>query len=197
MTPTKHLTHHDIRPQREFVITYTQSDVDTIRDQVEQTEASKRRWLMLALIVIAALFVGAVILLMTSYGLYSSSEANNNRLEKETAGLKTELDDYRQKLTAATAIQEKAAKDSAEAQAKIERLTPAALNPNAGDREISSFARTVYSLPNSRIEIGQKPPDKLFRNWKADSNTGTEIYTLVGGFVDGKWVIYSNLVARR
>ncbi len=197
MTPTNHLTHQGIRSQKDFAITYNQSDVDTIRNQVEQTEAAKRRWLMLVLFAITAMFVGAIILLLTSYALYSSSEVNKNRLAEETAGLKTEADEYRQKLTALTAIQEKASKDSSEAQAKLERLIPVALNPNASGREIGIFAQTVYTLPYSRIEVEQKPPDKLFRNWKSDGNTGTEIYTLVGGQVDGKWVIYSNLVARR
>jgi hypothetical protein len=186
-----------MRSQRDFVISYTQSDVDTIRNQVEQTEASKRRWLMLTLIAIAAMFVGAIILLVTSYGLYSSTEADNGRLSGENAGLKTEATEYRQKLNAVTAAQEKAAKEGAEAQARLEKLIPVALNSNAGGSEISSFARTVYALPNSRIEVAQKPPDKLFRTWKSDGDTGAEIYTLVGGFVDGKWVIYSNLVARR
>lgn len=197
MTPTNHLTHQGIRSQRDFVISYTQSDVDTIRNQVEQTEAAKRRWLMLALFAITAMFVGAIILLVTSYALYSSSEANNNRLAAETAGLKKEAEEYRQKLTAVTAIQEKASKDKSEAQARLERLVPVALNPNASGREIGIFAQTVYTLPYGRIEVEQKPPDKLFRNWKLDGSTGTEIYTLVGGQVDGKWVIYSNLVARR
>jgi hypothetical protein len=197
MTPTHHLPNQVMRSQRDFVISYTQSDVDTIRNQVEQNEAAKRRWMILALIAIVAMFVGAIILLVTSYGLYSSTEADNGRLAEENTGLKTEADEYRKKLNAATAVQEKASKDSAEAQATLERLIPVALNPNAGGDEISSFARTVYALPNSRIEIAQKPPDKLFRNWKSDGDTGTEIYTLVGGYVDGKWVIYSNLVARR
>ena len=197
MTPTHHLPHQVMRSQRDFVISYTQSDVDTIRDQVEQTEAAKRRWLMLALVSIAALFAGAVILLSTSYALYSSSQSDKDRLAKENAGLKTEADDYKSKLNAATAVQEKAAKESAEAQAKLDRLAPIALNPNAGGNEISSFARTVYALPNSRIEFEQKPPNKLFRNWKSNGDAGTEIYTLVGGYVDGKWVIYSNLVARK
>jgi hypothetical protein len=29
------------------------------------------------------------------------------------------------------------------------------------------------------------------------ADSATEIYTVVGGFADGKWVIYSNLVARK
>ena len=45
---------------------------------------------MLALIAIVAMFVGAIILLVTSYGLYSSTEADNGRLAEENTGLKTE-----------------------------------------------------------------------------------------------------------
>jgi hypothetical protein len=55
----------------------------------------------------------------------------------------------------------------------------------------------VSALPYGKVELDTKPPDKLFRNWKVTKGATTEIYTLVGGFVDGKWVVYSNLVARK
>ena len=60
MTPTHHLPNQVMRSQRDFVISYTQSDVDTIRNQVEQTEASKRRWMILTLIAIVAMFVSPI-----------------------------------------------------------------------------------------------------------------------------------------
>lgn len=83
----------------------------------------------------------------------------------------------------------------ADAQAQFERLPLAALDDNLG--EVASFALMVYKLPNSRLELDYKPPDKLFRKWKVNAGSTSEVYTLVGGFVDGKWVVYSNLVARR
>jgi hypothetical protein len=46
--------------------------------------------------------------------------------------------------------------------------------------------------------MGKIPPSNLFRNWKAQNESGsTDVYTLVGGNVKGKWVIYSNLISRQ
>jgi hypothetical protein len=85
----------------------------------------------------------------------------------------------------------------AASEARFEQLLPAVLGSRASDTDIASFAQMVSDLPHGRIETLAKPPDRLFRNWKAKTDSGMEIYTLVGGFVDGKWLIHSNLVARR
>ena len=179
-----------------WVVSYTQSDVDTIREQIEQNEAAKRRWLFLALMIVVAALVGAVVLVSSSYALYSRSESDKRRLSDENATLKTTNDQYQQQLKTATAAQERDAQVRNEAQSRLGTLLPAVLRPSASDADNAAFAHMVAGLPYSRVEVEQKPPDKLFRNWRYKTDSGADVYTLVGGFVDGKWVIHSNLVAR-
>lgn len=183
--------------RKQWVVNYTQSDVDTIREQIEQNEAVKRRWLLLFLIIAVVALVGAVVWVSASYALYASSESEKKRLTDENAAWKSKAETCQQQLQAATAAQEREAQTRAEAQSKLNTLLPAVIGSRASDSEIAAFARMVSQLPYSRVEIEAKPPDKLFRNWRAQADSATETYTLVGGFVDGKWVIHSNLVARK
>ena len=149
--------------------------------------------LLLVLIVAIAALAGAIILLSTNYALYSSSQSSKKKLEQEHAELKSRADQTQQQLDAKTAKETSDAGSRAEAQTRLDKLLPAVLS---GGGEVGTFARMIYNLPNRRIELERKPPDKLFRNWRVTTGSTTETYTLVGGFVDGKWVVYSNLVAR-
>lgn len=184
-------------PRNQWAVSYNQSDVDMIREQIEQNEAAKRRWLFLALMVTVAALVGAVILVSSSYALYSRSESEKHKLSDENAALKTAGDQCQQQLKAATAAQEREAQARTDAQTRLGTLMPAVLRSSASDADTGAFAHMVYNLPHGRVEIEQQPPNKLFRNWRYNSADGMETYTLVGGFVDGKWVIHSNLVARK
>ena len=188
---------HQAARTRDFGVHYGQSDVDTIREQIEQTEAMKRRWLFIAMIVSVAALAGAIVLLSTNYALYSSSESSKKKLAEDNAALKSRADQAQQQLDARNAQDAKQAEARADAQTKLRTLLPAVLRGNASPGEVASFARMVHALPNNRVELDTKPPDKLFRNWRVTVGSATETYTLVGGFVDGKWVVYSNLVARR
>jgi cell division protein FtsB len=181
----------------EWAVNYNQSDVDNLREQIEQTESAKRRWLLLALVISIAALVGAIVLMSTSYALYSSSESEKKRLTQENAALKQRADQTQQQLDVKIAKEASDAQIRADAQAKLDKLLPAVLNDNASGGEVASFARMVYNLPDRRVELERKPSDKLFRNWKLTNGGVTEVYTLVGGLVDGKWVVYSNLVAKR
>ena len=184
-------------PRNQWSVSYTQNDVDMIREQIEQNEAAKRRWLFLGMMIAIASFVGMAILVSSSYALYSSSESDKRKLSDENAALKTALDQSQQQLKAATAAQERTDQARTEAQARLGTLLPAVLRGSAGEADTAAFARMVYNLPGGRVEVEQKPPDKLFRNWRYRADSATEIYTLVGGFVDGKWVIHANLLARK
>ena len=181
----------------DFAVHYGQSDVDTIREQIVQTEAMKRRWLFLVMIVCIAALVGAIVLLTTNYALYSSSESDKKSLVQENAALKLRVDQTQQQLESKNASDAKLAEARADADTKLKGVLPRVLNGTAGPGEIASFARMVHALPNSRVEMESKPPDKLFRNWRTVNGDTTDIYTVVGGFVDGKWIVYSNLVARK
>jgi cell division protein FtsB len=196
MEITNQSPYHGTRAQS-FAVHYGQSDVDTIREQIEQTEAMKRRWLFMAMIISIAALVGAIVLLSTNYALYSSSESDKKSLTQENAGLKSKLDQSQQQLETKNAQDAKQAEARAEAQTKLQTVLPGVLSGSAGPGEIANFARMVSALPYGKVELDTKPPDRLFRNWKVTKGATTEIYTLVGGFVDGKWVVYSNLVARK
>ena len=100
-------------------------------------------------------------------------------------------------MSALSAEKEKGEQARAASEARFGELLPAVLGSRASDVQIASFARMVSELPGGRIEVMTKPPDRLFRNWKVKTESGMEIYTMVGGFVNGRWLIHSNLVARR
>jgi hypothetical protein len=185
------------RPNDQRIITYGQRDVDAIREQIEQTESSKRRGLLLALGLSIAALVGSIAWLSTNYALYSASESDNRKLTQENAALRLRADQTQQQLDAANAALASQSQRKADAQAKLEKLLPDVLRGNASPVEVASFAQMVHSEPSGRVELDQKPPDKLFRNWKATGGESPGTYALVGGFVDGKWVVYSNLVSRR
>jgi cell division protein FtsB len=186
--------HSTTRSHNEWVVSYTQRDLDTIREQIEQTESNKRRWLVLALIVTLVALAGAIVLLSTNYALYSSSESGKKKLAEENAALKQRADQTQQQLDAKMAKDNAEAQSRTEAQGKLDKLLPAILNDSAGGTEVANFARMVYHMPGGRVELERKPPDKLFRNWKISKGDDVEVYTLVGGLVDGKWVVYSCLV---
>lgn len=181
----------------ERTVTYAQRDVDAIRKQIEETESSKRQALLWALGISIAALVGSIVLLSTTYALYSSSESDKRTLTEENSALRLRADQTQQQLDLATATLAKHSQHKAEAQAKLERILPDVLGGNASPGEMASFAQMVHSEASGRLELDQRPPDKLFRNWRATGGESPGVYALVGGFVDGKWVVYSNLVARR
>ena len=181
-------------PQRGSSWTYTQSDVDTLREQIEQDEAAKRRWLLLLLLITVAALVGTIIWLSTNYALYSSSESEKQRLADENASLKTQLSKSQKDLSGYLEKEKKQEEAVTKAKESVTKLLPGAL----GGINVPQFARQVYESPNSRLEIDSVPPSMLFKNWRATNDAGgTDVYTLVGGNIGGKWVIYSNLIARQ
>jgi hypothetical protein len=181
-------------PQRGSSWTYTQSDVDTLREQIEQDEAAKRRWLLLLLLITAAALVGTIIWLSTNYALYSSSESEKQQLADENAGLKSQLNKAQKDLSGYMDKEKKQEEAVAKAKESVTKLLPGAL----GGVNVPQFAHQVYESPNSRIEMDSVPPSSLFKNWRMTNDAGgTDVYTLVGGNIGGKWVIYSNLIARQ
>src|SRR5262252_2166457 len=93
-------TPRTVQPRKEFTVNYTQRDVDAIREQIEQGQAAKRRLIVLTLIVVLAALVGALILLSTSYGLYTKSNSDRQRLTDENAGFKSQAEKCEQQLAA-------------------------------------------------------------------------------------------------
>jgi cell division protein FtsB len=197
MVTAESYSHSVPEPNRNFSISYTQSDVDMIRQQVEEYESAKRRWLLLALVIMVVGLVATIALLSTSYALYSASESKSEKLASENAALRSGSDQIQQQLDTRQGQEANEALAREDAKTSMDELIPLVLGSKASGGNIARLAQMIYKLPGSRIEFTQKPPDHLFRNWKVATESGTEVYTLVGGFFDGKWVIYSNLVARR
>jgi len=178
-------------------VSYTQRDVDTIREQINQEQAARRRLLVLAFFLTTAGLVGAIILLSTSYGLYSRSLAQREALTGENSTLKAQAADCNQQLAILERKLATVDQTRTDARARLQTLLPAALSPASAGRQAPSLAAMVYSLPDHQVEIDRKPPNSIFRNWRTKSGDVTSTYALVGGFIDGKWIIYSNLLTRR
>lgn len=194
---TIHHSPPNIGAHGQWSVSYTQGDVDTIREQIVQDESAKRHWLLLGFGILLVALAGAIVLLSTNYALYSSSRSEKNDLAAANESLRGQVNKLQQDLDAKTAQETRDSQTRATAQAQLDKLMPAVLSGKAGGGEVARFARMVYNLPNSRVELSSKPPDQLFRNWKVTDGTTTEVFALVGGFVDGKWVVYSNLIVRR
>lgn len=193
---TDRTSHPAMSSRKEWSVSYSQSDVETIREQIQQEQGARRRILLLALFVTTAALVGAIILLSTSYGLYSRSLSQRQALDEENSGLKAQAADRNQELNDLKQKQAINDQTRAEAQGRLQKILPAALAPSSGGREASTLAAMVYSLPAHQVEVERKPPDAIFRNWKVKAGDSTSTYALVGGFVDGKWIIYSDLIGR-
>lgn len=177
-------------------VSYTQRDVETIRQQIGEEQAARRRLLVVALLITVAALVGALILLSTSYGLYAKADSERRSLSESEARLKSQADEYKRRLDEVTSRDEAAAELKAQAEARVKTLLPGVLGSAEEGRGAGALAQMVFQMPDHRLELQEKPPDSLFRNWHVSSGPSNEVYTLVGGFVDGKWVMYSNLVAK-
>jgi hypothetical protein len=179
--------------QNDLAISYSQRDIETIRSQIIEGESLKRRWLVVGLVISSVALAISLALLSSSYALYAQSEAENEQLSLQHAAISQRAEALQQQLD--TRIAQDAARDRSisEASQTVEGLiSSTGALPSSGGR----FAKAVYQM-GGRFETRSKPPDALFRNWKVASESGSEIYTVVGGFVDGNWQIYSNLIGRR
>ena len=184
-------------PKDARTVYYTQSDVDVIRDQIIQGETMKRRSLILGLILATAGLAVTIALLSSSYSLYAGSKAQAAQLTQENAVTAKRSSEAQQALDVLKARDASQESSKAEATALVQKLLPVGsavegVSPVQG----GALAKAIHQV-GGRVETQSKPPDKLFRNWKVNTGSSTELYTVVGGFVDGKWVIYSNLVGRR
>jgi hypothetical protein len=193
---TNRTSHPAISSRKEWSVSYTQRDVETIREQIQQEQSARRRLLMLALLVVTGALVGAIILLSTSYGLYSRGLSLQQSLGNENATLKNQAAQCNQQLNDLQQKQTGMDQTRADARGRLQKVLPAALSASSGGKEASALASMLYTLPDHQIELDRKPPDSIFRNWRVKSGDMTNTYALVGGFVDGKWIIYSNLITR-
>jgi hypothetical protein len=182
--------------RKEWAVSYTQSDVDTIREHIEQDQAAKRRMLVIAFAVSTAGLVVAVLVLSTCYSLYAKGRGTIDSLTSENGSLKSKADECNRQLAEIKAKEAAVAASRAEAESRLSGAIPAAFG-GSGEGKVASLAQMIYELPDHSVQTSEKPPDNIFHNWKVKTDSGQDTYTLVGGFVDGKWVIYSGLISRK
>jgi hypothetical protein len=138
-----------------------------------------------------------IALLSSSYAMYASTQAENKQLTQQNAAAVKTGNEAQQALDELRAREAKQESAKAESQAMMQKLASGMpLDDYGSALNGGKFAKAVHQM-GGRVETGARPPDKLFRNWKVSGDSASEIYTVVGGFVDGKWVVYSNLVARK
>ena len=58
------------------------------------------------------------------------------------------------------------------------------------------IAHAIYELPGHSTTLPSIPPDRILKRFRHRSGGQNYAYVLVAGMVDGKWTLYSNLVAK-
>jgi|GEM_PF-833003 len=175
-------------------VMYTQDHVDMIREQLLAAEAAKRKFLLLLTVVAFLGLVGSLAFLGAKYAQFALAKSELSAAQAENASLKSELQKAKEALQLKEAQEARSKQAIKERDERLSILLPKVLRDEASGAEIGEFAQLVSSLPDRKIEVERMPPDKLFRNWRVIRGGTVEIYSLIGGFVQGRWVIYSNLV---
>jgi len=175
---------------------YSQQEYDMMRRQTLQIEAEKRamfRTLLMGvsiLLALSLLSLGYIFLRYSqSSSLISAAEARASLAEAQYQKANQELQDKRAQL-------ESISQRAAQRNEKINSLLPAVMRKGASDGEIAALAHAIYESPGHVIELPGIPPDSILRRYRYRSGGEVRAYVLVAGNVNGKWLLYSNLVAR-
>lgn len=176
---------------------YSQQEYEMVRRQTMQIEAEKRAVLRWALMVVTGGLALTLIALGWMYQQYSTAD---NKVEAaDTARNKAEADLKKtsQELAEKKAILDKQATTAAQQNSTLGNLVPQAVSGTAGDAEMAALAHAIYEgRTGHAIELPRVPPDKILRRYRYRVGADTLSYVLVAGQVDGKWLLYSNLVGK-
>lgn len=176
---------------------YSQQEYEMVRRQTMQIEAEKRALLRWVLIVVAAALTLALIGLGWMYQQYSTADNKVEAAETARAKAETELKKVSQELAEKKAILDKQAVSAAQQNATLSSLAPKAVSGTASDGELAMLAHAIYeSRTGHVIEVPRIPPDKILRRYRYRVGSEVNSYVLIAGQVDGKWVLYSNLVGK-
>ncbi|HMG37482.1 MAG TPA: hypothetical protein VKM94_26495 [Blastocatellia bacterium] len=195
MTTSVH-TVRTPRLQREWIINYTQGDVDLIRSQIIEGEALKRRWLVLGLILVSGGLVGTLMLLITSLAAAERADNARRQFADQNVSLSRRADDLQKTVDTRNAEDAERARAAAQTEESYKRLATSIVGNSDVSLSGGRFAQQVYRMGGS-VKLESKPSEKLFRNWKVNTGSTSEVYSVVGGFLDGKWLVYSSLISRR
>ena len=175
---------------------YSQQEYDMMRRQTLQIEAEKRSLLRTLLTGVAVALTITLILLGYLFRRYSQSTTLINNAEAKAAAAEAQLQSCSSELNEKRGILEAQAKRAEQRSETISRLIPRVMSKNASDAEIGQLANAVYELPGHSVVLPSIPPDRLLRRYRHRTGNQVSAYILVAGIVDGKWTLYSNLVAK-
>lgn len=176
---------------------YSQQEYDMVRRQTMQIEAEKRALLRWALMVVSGAFALSLLLLGWMYQQYSTADGKVEAAETRATKAESDLKKVSQELAEKKAILDKQAVTAAQQNTTINSLIPKAVSGLAGDGELAALAHAIYdSRPNHVIELPRIPPDKILRRYRFRVGNEVRSYVLIAGLVDGKWLLYSNLVGK-
>lgn len=174
---------------------YSQQEYEMVRRQTMQIEAEKRALLRWTLIVVASGLTLALFALGWMYQQYSTADNKIEAAEAARVKAETELKKVSQELAEKKAILDKQALTAGQQNATLNSLVPKAVSGTASDGELAALAHAIYeSRTGHVIEIPRIPPDKILRRYRYRSGAEARSYVLIAGQIEGKWVLYSNLV---
>jgi hypothetical protein len=175
---------------------YSQQEFEMVRRQTIQIEAEKRAFLRLALTVISALFLASLMLLTVLYRNYSAADDKYQSAEARAKEFETKFQAASRELVEKKAILDKMAEKGAKQNAVIASNTQKMIDRTATIDEIAALAHAIYQQPGHSIPLPSIPPDNVLRNYKIRVDGRLHTYVLVAGQVDGKWILYSNLLRK-
>ncbi|MBI3758785.1 MAG: hypothetical protein HY269_03420 [Deltaproteobacteria bacterium] len=162
-----------------------------------QIEAEKRALLRWALIVVAGALALTLVGLGWMYQQYSSADSKVEAAEARATKAETEFKKVSQELAEKKAILDKQAATAAQQNTTLGNLVPKAVSSTASDAEIAALAHAIYEgRTGHAVEIPRVPPDKILKRYRYRVGAEAYSYVLVAGQVDGKWLLYSNLVGK-
>jgi hypothetical protein len=165
-----------------------------MRRQTLQIESEKRAILRTALTATSVLLTLALLALGFLYQRYSSSNSVIEAAEARAGSLDAQFQQCNRELGEKTAILDQQARASATRAQVISEVSTRLRT--ARDGEISALAHAIYNTPERYIELSSVPPDYIMRRFRYREGDQTLVYQLFAGLVDGKWRLYSNLVAK-
>lgn len=174
---------------------YSQQEYEMFRRQMMQIEAEKRAFLRYALVLVIILFAGSLGILAWIYASYSTAEKRVAAANQKTSIRESELSLVRDELREKTLQLNKDVESRSEVEATISRLVPRVVSGDASDSELAELAHAVFQKPGHVIQLPSRAPDIIHQGkYRIRIQNRPYSYMLIIGLLDGRWVLYSNLV---
>jgi type II secretory pathway pseudopilin PulG len=175
---------------------YSQQEYDMMRRQTLQVEAEKRAIFKTLLTAVTIILTISLLLLGYLFRRYSQSSTLISAAEARAAQAEGQFQQANQELQDKRAQLESIAQRTTQRNAQINSLIPVVMRKGASDSEVATLAHAIYESPGRVIELPGIPPDSILRRYRYRSGGQVRAYVLVAGNVNGKWLLYSNLVAK-